>query len=119
MLLNIGLVAYKHHVGANIVQYGGMILLASAMLFVDVKVICLRFAMPAICKSILLFLGNGVFGVFLLEPQLREGFFFIYKFLEPYLTWLPATVLWISAAIVTGCVIMNGLKKIPGVKRLF
>lgn len=119
LLLNVALVAYKYRAGAEVAQYGGMILLTSVMLFVDVKMLCTRFSMPAVCKNLLLFLGNGVFGVFLLEPQLREGFFFIYKFSEPYITWLPATVLWLGAAMVTGCVLMNVLKKIPGVKKLF
>lgn len=75
-----------------------------------------RFA--GLVKKGIIFIGSGVFGVYLLEPPLRDTFKPIYIALEPYISWFPATVLWISAAILCGSVLFFILKRIPLLKKI-
>ncbi len=70
-------------------------------------------------KNTIVFIGGGVFGVYLLEPQLRDGFKFIYTTLEPGISWFPATIIWIATAIICGCILFNVVKKIPILRKLF
>lgn len=97
----------------------GMIMVVALVLFVDVRRLCGAHRMPQWLQKTVIWCGGGVFGVCLLEPQLREGFYFLYQRLEPVIKWLPATVIWLSAAMVPGIVLMNVLKRIPILKKLF
>lgn len=97
----------------------GMTMLVGLAIFVDIRYVFGRGRMPRLFEKVVVWCGGGMFGVCLLEPQLREGFFFLYQGLEPYIKWLPATVIWILAAMVTGIVVMHILKKIPVLKKLF
>ena len=75
-----------------------------------------RFA-KLVC-TIILFMGSGSFGVYLLEPPLRDTFKPVYIALEPYISWFPATIVWILAAMLCGSVIFFIMKKIPLLKKL-
>ncbi len=97
----------------------GMTMLAALAVFVDIRFACRVCRMPQKLEKVIVWCGAGVFGVCLLEPQLREGFFFLYRWLEPTVKWLPATVIWLGAAMAAGILIMNILKSIPVLKRLF
>lgn len=61
--------------------------------------------------------GDGVFLVFLLEPQLRYCFEFVYDFLAPVITWFPATIIWLSISVATGLIIAAVVHLIPGTKK--
>lgn len=67
-------------------------------------------------KKIILFFGGTSFGVFLLERMLRERTEFVFSFLEPHIMTLPACLLWILAAFLTGSIITALLKKVPIIK---
>lgn len=97
----------------------GMTMLAALAVFVDIRFACKACKMPRRLEKMVVWCGAGVFGVCLLEPQLRDGFFFLYRWLEPTIKWLPATAIWLGAAMAAGITIMNILKRIPVLKRLF
>ncbi len=97
----------------------GMTMLAALAVFVDIRFLCRVCRIPQRLERVIVWCGAGVFGVCLLEPQLREGFFFLYRWLEPTVKWLPATAIWLGAAMATGILIMNILKSIPFLKKLF
>lgn len=82
--------------------------------------VCLTFAQirlnDRIC-SILTFLGNGVFGTYLLEDIIRDKLFFlledwVYKIPEYFACWL-----WILVCVLCGILITNLLKLIPLLKK--
>lgn len=99
--------------------FDGMTMLVGLAIFVDIRYVCSRCRMPQLLEKAVVWCGGGMFGVCLLEPQLREGFFFLYQRLEPTFKWLPATIIWLGAAMVMGIIVMYVLKKIPVLKRLF
>ena len=58
-------------------------------------------------------IGGCVFGIYLLEPPLRDTFRFIYLALVPYLSWFFAVCVWIGTAIFCGAILFSILRKIP------
>lgn len=80
----------------------GMMLLMALAVFVDFRFFCKKVRLPNWLQKIILFLGNGAFTVYLLNPQLTELCYFFYEKLEPWIKWLPATVVWLSAAMLIG-----------------
>ena len=67
--------------------------------------------------SVLTFLGNGVFGTYLLEEIIRDRLFFL---LEKWVYIIPeyfACWLWILVCVICGILITNLLKLIPIVKK--
>ncbi len=99
--------------------FDGMTMLVGLAIFVDVRYVCRICRMPQLLEKVIVWCGGGVFGVCLLEPQLREAFVFLYRCLEPTFKWLPATVIWLGAAMMMGIIVMYLLKKIPVLKKLF
>lgn len=100
-------------------EINGLTFLMVVMLITDVRWLCGKIKIPQWLKEILLFAGAGVFGVYLLEPQVRGVTSCIYDVLAPYITWFGATFIWLIAAMVLGILFMNVLKRIPLVKKLF
>lgn len=106
----------------------GMIALISVVIFVDVKAFCHYAELSSgkiwhngftrVLKKGIALAGAGVFGVYLFEPQMREGLHFIYVALEPYLTWFLASVIWISTAILCGVILFHILKRVPVFRKL-
>ncbi len=100
-------------------EIDGLTFLMVAMLMIDVRWICSKIRFPRVLKKVLLFAGAGVFGVYLLEPQVRGLTQWIYDGLVSYITWFGATLVWLPAAMVIGILFMNLLKRIPLIKKLF
>ncbi len=100
-------------------SFMGMTMVLALAIFVDIRYLFKRCRVPKKLEKVIIWCGSGVFGVCLLEPQLREGFYFLYERLEPVIRWLPATVIWLLAAMAAGIIIMNLLKKIPVLRKLF
>lgn len=96
----------------------GFIFFIVTAIFVDIKLFCEHFTLPVWIQRSITFAGNGVFGVYLLERQIKDNLVFIYDYLEPYTTWVVAVFVWLAASIMIGVVITNILKKIPGLKKL-
>lgn len=106
----------------------GMTALLSIVIFINCRAICHAISnskrafwhckLIFVLKKLFYFLGAGVFGVYLLEPPLRDSFKFIYTFLQPYFTWFPACFLWINASIFFGACIFHILRKLPILKSL-
>ena len=88
-------------------------------LLVDIRFICFKCKMkPGLCKLVT-FAGTGVFGIYLLEPQSRELTQWIYDGLVPYITWFGAVIVWLIAAMIPGILILNLLKRIPIINKIF
>ncbi|MCQ2519371.1 MAG: acyltransferase [Lachnospiraceae bacterium] len=73
------------------------------VIFVSVKALFANGKTPTWLSKALKFLGSGVFGVYLFEPQVRETFFPIYRALTPVIHSYPALLLWLLAAVLCGC----------------
>jgi len=107
---------------------GGMTAMLAVVTFINIRTLfqwishssrpILHGRLAKAIRSIILFIGSGSFGVYLLEPPLRDTFKPVYIALEPYISWFPATILWICAALICGSVIFFILKKIPLLKKL-
>ncbi len=67
--------------------------------------------------KILKICGEGIFLVYLLEPQLRTAFRFVFLGLKPVITWFPAAVIWTLIAVAFGIMLSFFLRLIPGVKK--
>lgn len=80
----------------------GMMLLMALAVFVDFRFLCKQVRLPNWLQKIILFLSGGAFTVYLLNPQLTELCHFFFEMLEPRIKWLPATVVWLSAAMIIG-----------------
>lgn len=68
-------------------------------------------------KRLLNIASEGVFFVFLTEPQLRGLFEFVYTGLSPYITWFFATLIWLFVSVSVGMIVAFLLHLIPGVKK--
>lgn len=125
---NIVVAFMAHRQRGNAESLEGMTALLALVIFIDIRALCYyasRSTRPiyhgtfsqVLCKSIC-FIGGGVFGVYLLEPPLRDTFRFIYVMTEPYISWFPATILWISSAILCGSVVFHFLKRLPFLRKI-
>lgn len=95
--------------GAYYIMAEGLNMIVVITLYLNVKALCNKLAgesnKDSFLAKLLKVMGKGTFVVYLLEPELREGFQFIYDKLYLSISWLPATFLWLLAAIVTGIII--------------
>lgn len=103
----------------NLLILNGCLLLMAAALYTDIKWFCKVCKLPKWLQNTLIFLGSGSFGVYLLEPQVREYTMVIYDLLVTKITWLGAIFPWLFTAMLIGILFMNILKSIPVVKKLF
>ena len=106
----------------------GMTALLALVIFIDIRSLC-YYASHSLhpvfhcafsqlfCKAVC-FIGGGVFGVYLLEPPLRDTFRFIYMATEPYISWFPAAILWICTAILFGSILFQLLKRLPLLRKI-
>lgn len=110
-------IAYTTDGNTEYVLQGFIFFIVTAV-FVDVKVFCEKTAFPVWLQKVISFAGNGVFGVYLLERQIKDNLVFVYDYLEPYTTWVVAVFCWLTVSVVIGVIITNLLKMIPGLKHL-
>ena len=122
----IAYMAHRQRGGAESLE--GMTALLALVIFIDIRSFC-YYASHSLrpvfhdtfsrlfCKAVC-FVGGGVFGVYLLEPPLRDTFRFIYVATEPYISWFPAAILWICAAILFGSILFQLLKKLPLLRKI-
>lgn len=96
----------------------GLVFVYVCAIFVDVKKLCERCTFPIWLQKGFLFVGNSVFGVYLLERQIKDNFAFIYDITEPMLTWVVAVFCWLLVSVVIGAIVTNILKIIPIFRKL-
>lgn len=63
-------------------------------------------------------MGSCSFGIYLIEDYLRNGLSFIHDTIAPYITTLPACVVWLAVVLMVGVVIVSILKKLPILKEI-
>ena len=103
----------------TLVVYNGLLFIMAITIFFDIRYIFTRFKVPDILSKIIVFMGGGVFGVYLMEMELRTDFAFIYDAIQPRTNWLVATVIWLSVCVLVGSTVTGIVKKIPIVGKLF
>lgn len=122
----VALMAHRQRGGAE--SLDGMTAMLAVVTFINFRAVFNAIAkssfaifhgrLAKVVSDIILFIGSGSFGVYLLEPPLRDAFKPVYTASEPYITWFPAAVLWISTAIICGSIIFFVLKKFPLLNRI-
>ena len=128
LLLNVWYSYCRMQQGSYYICADGLVMIQVAVLYLDVRFIydCIvrkknkkanGESSQGVFSKILQVCGTGTFMIYLLEPQLREGYQFIYDNLYLVIGWLPATVLWLLAAMVTGIIISFVLRLIPFVRK--
>lgn len=88
-------------------------------LFIIVRAAFHKWKLPNVVNKVICFGGAGVFGAYLFEPQLREGFEWIYFGLHSKIYSYPALVVWLLASMCVGIIIFGIVKKIPVLGKLF
>ena len=99
--------------------YNGLLFVMAITIFMDIRYIFTRFKVPDILSKIIVFIGGGVFGVYLMEVELRNDFAFIYDTIQPRTNWLLATVVWLGVCVLVGSTVTGIVKKIPIIGKLF
>lgn len=122
----VALMAHRQRGAAE--SLGGMTATLALLVFINIRALChyascssrriFHNGFARVLQKIICFIGGGVFGVYLLEPPLRDTFKPVYITLEPYISWLPAACLWICAAIICGSVLFQILRKIPVLRKI-
>lgn len=70
------------------------------------------------CERGISIMGDCSFGIYLIEDYLRNGLAFIWDAIVPHTTMLPACVVWMTAVLIIGVIVVSFLKKIPGMNDL-
>lgn len=105
-------IAYQQN-GDNERVLQGLIIIMVAAVFVDIKLFCEHIIIPKVLQKAILFSGNGVFGVYLLERQIKDNLVFIYDYMEPHTKWCIAVFCWLIVSMLLGIMLTNLLKKLP------
>lgn len=82
------------------------------------RYISLRCTVKPVIGKIFYIAGNCSFGIFLLEQVYRSVTKPVFSYLQPYISTLPACLIWILGACLLGCVVTVIMKKIPFLKKL-
>ena len=88
------------------------------VLFILVRYLLEKRSLPVVLRTVLVSAGSCVFGVYLLEPQARDAFVWMYDGLAPIIGYLPALLLWLCCSVAGGCIVIYLIRCIPGVKKL-
>lgn len=120
LFTNTAVAFMAHRQRGNAESLEGMTALLALVLFIDVRALFHEHAPSNDSRmaKCITFTGTGVFGVYLLEPPLRDSFKFIYDTLEPYIFWFPACILWIGMSMLCGIMLFHLLKKLPLLRKL-
>lgn len=128
LFTNVAVAYMAHRQRGAAESLEGMTALLALVIFINIRALC-HYASNSIrpvfhgafsrlfCRTVC-FIGGGVFGVYLLEPPLRDTFRFIYVASEPYISWFPAAIFWICAAILFGSILFRLLKKLPLLRKI-
>lgn len=95
---------------------GILVIPIAISIYVLVKEIFEKRAMQRWLQNLILQIGSCAFGIYLIEDYLRNGLAFIFDLFAPYITTLPACVIWLIAVVIVGIVIISIMKKIPLLK---
>ena len=112
----------NHHswVHGQRIAYGDLFTYLYAIaLFCLIKALHARIGNTKIgCPRFWSFCRNGIFGTYILENILREAYLPLYHMICGNTFCLPVIILWVLAVVMTGIILTNLLKLIPGLKKL-
>ena len=57
--------------------------------------------------------GRNVFGIYLIEDYLRNATVFIWEWSAPYISAVPACIVWLLAVFLLGNILLAGLHRVP------
>lgn len=69
-------------------------------------------------RHIILWCGSNVFGIYLIEDYLRNGTAVIWENLAPYISAVPACLIWLFVVFFIGNILVAGLRKLPLLRRI-
>ena len=87
-------------------------------IYIGVCRFCRWHSLPGWLEKLFCTVGGCTFGVYLLEGILRNELLPVFEELEPKIHVLPACAVWILSVLVSGCVIVMILKKLPVFRKL-
>lgn len=105
---DLGVIRYEHTSVLAIV--------IAACTFFVVKAIYSEKNEETAWSKCVLAIGSCSFGIYLIEDYLRNGLGFVCDNLTPYISTLPACVVWLAVVTVAGVIIVSFLKKLPILK---
>ncbi|MGN0346232.1 MAG: acyltransferase [Lachnospiraceae bacterium] len=98
---------WKNGVGIRLDDF---IVIYAAAVFVFVRYLCKNHAIPKYLAVFFCYIGQGSFGIYLFEEQLRKGFYPVYENLVSFIGAYPATFCWLFTATLFGAIIVNFCK---------
>lgn len=103
----------------TLAEYGGLFTWVYALtVYVAVRYLCGRRRMPGFLRKLFCFAGGGVFGTYILGEELLRLFRPVYVYLNDRIYSYIAVFVEIGVCVITGILITNLLKKIPGLGKV-
>lgn len=69
-------------------------------------------------RSIVLWCGSNVFGIYLIEDYLRNATAVIWERLAPHLTAIPSCCIWLGGVFLIGNILIAGARKLPLLRKI-
>lgn len=66
----------------------------------------------------ILWCGSNVFGIYLIEDYLRNATAFIWEWIAPYISAVPACCAWLLLVFLLGNVLVSGIRRLPILRNL-
>lgn len=114
LTINLFYAQQRYKAGEQYAAFLGFSFVIAMVLYLDIKYLCEKIELKRVASGkktetvltkVLMAVGRGTIVVYLFEPQLREGFYFIYLLLQDKISWFFATILWLLAAIAGGILV--------------
>lgn len=119
LLLDVVYTYRMYRAGNVIPEMNGSYMLMTAGLYVLGRQLFKDAKFNEIVTKVIGIMGASTLTIIVFEPELRELTHPIYRLLAPHITWLLAVIIWLVLALILGSLLSLGLKKVPGVKKLF
>lgn len=71
-----------------------------------------------VLHHLILWCGSNVFGIYLIEDYLRNATAFIWEWSAPYISAVPACIVWLLAVFLLGNILVSGLHRLPILRNL-
>ncbi len=120
LLLNLGVTMYDHHLFLDWNE-GGLLLfiiMPATATFYLVKYFFDKVKLAPFAEKIIVFLGSGTFGMYVLEPYIKPFFGPYVQMALSFLSGIVLNLAYIVVITLLGCVISALLKKIPVIGKL-
>lgn len=98
---------------------GGTGMLLAISVWYIVRYICERCEGKSVAlRDLILRCGRNVFGIYLIEDYLRNATAGIWEGLSPYISAIPACVIWLMVVFVLGVFLTAGMRRLPLLRKI-